>query len=138
YRAASTYLADGSTASRSRDLRAALSLRAGWHGLLVETELLRRQVTDDLSMRPDVDTGVYVQGSYRFHLDKAQLAPLVRLGSLWVRQLSAPATGYSVELGAAAFPLPSERLRIVAMYELLGDPDLGASHRAVAQLRLGF
>jgi hypothetical protein len=138
YRAASTYLADGSAASRSRDLRAGLSLRVGMEGMLVETEILRRQVTDDLSMRPEVDTAYYVQASYRIHVDKAQIAPLARVGWLWVRELSAPALGSSLELGVAAFPIASEKLRITGMYQRLSDPDLGTSHHGVAQLRFAF
>jgi hypothetical protein len=138
YRAASSYLADGMSQSRSRDLRAAVSLRVGWHGLLAEAEVLRRQITDDLSMRPDVATGAYLQASYRFRVHAARLVPLLRLGTLAIRQLAAPASGQSVEAGLAAFPLASDRLRLTALYEYLEDPDLGPSHHAIAQLRLAF
>jgi hypothetical protein len=138
YRASSSYLPDGMTASRARDLRASFAVRVGYKGLYGEAEVLRRQITDDLSMRPDVATGAYIQGGWRFRAGKASFAPLLRLGTLAVRQRSAPARGGSFELGLAALPLASDRLRVVGLYQYLVDPDLGASHRGLAQLRLAF
>src|SRR5439155_6981522 len=102
YRAATAYAADGQAATRSRDLRASASVRVGFYGLLVEAEVLRKQVTEDLEMRPDVATAAYVQGSWRIHVGRAQVFPLLRFGALALRELSAPSSGHSIEVGAAA------------------------------------
>lgn len=140
YRAATTYTPVGTEGVRSRDLRAAASIRAAWRGLFVQGEVLRKQVTDDLSMRPDVATAGYVQASWRFRAGRVELAPLARAGIQRVRQLSMPATGSSVEIGAAVFPLAkgSDRLQISPMLVRIVDPDRGASVQALVQARLGF
>lgn len=141
YRAATTYTPTGSEGVRSRDLRAAASLRAAWRGLFVQTEVLRKQVTDDLSMRPDVATGAYVQASWRFRAGRAELAPLARAGVQRVRQLSMPATGSTFEIGAAIFPLArgSDRLQISPLLARIVDPDLATAYtQLLVQLRLGF
>jgi len=138
YRAATRYLADGESTSRSRDLRAAAALRIGWRGLLVTSEVMRRQVTDDLSMRPDVATGAYLQASYRVHAGKLRIVPMARVGALAIRELAAPATGSSVELGGAVFPMATDKLRLSALYQRVVDPDLGLAQGALLQIRLAF
>jgi len=138
YRAATGYRGDGMANRRSRDLRAAGSVRVGWTALLVEVEVMRKQITDDLSMRPDVATGVYGQASYRIKLDTWQLVPLGRVGTYTIRQMSAPSQGSSAELGLGTIPWPSDRLRVMGLYQYIGDPQLGASHRGVLQARLSF
>jgi hypothetical protein len=141
YRAATAFTPTGMSGVRSRDLRASISLRFAWKGVYLQTEALRRQITDDLSRRPDVATAGYVQASWRFKLQRIDVAPLARAGVEKVRQLSAPATGSSVELGAAVFPLTggSDRLQVSAMFSRIVDPDLqSASLQALTQLRLGF
>jgi hypothetical protein len=140
YRAATAFTPTGAAGSRSRDLRAAAAVRVAWRGLFVQGEILRRQITDDLSMRPDVATGGYVQASWRFAAGAVDVAPLARAGIERVRALSAPATGGSLELGGAVFPFArgSDRLSIAALYAHLVDPILGASDEVRAQLRLGF
>lgn len=141
YRAATTYTPTGNEGVRSRDLRAAASIRAAWRGLFIQGEVLRKQVTDDLSMRPDVATGAYAQASWWFAAGRVGLAPLARAGIQKVRQLSMPATGSTLELGASVFPLAggSDRLVISPLFARIVDPDLrAASLQAMVQLRLGF
>jgi hypothetical protein len=138
YRAATGYLPDGMATRRSRDLRAAGSGRIGWSALLVEFEVMRKQITDDLSTRPDVATGAYAQASWRLYLGTWQLVPLARLGTYTIRQMSAPAQGTSAELGLGTIPWPSDRLRIIGLYQYIGDPDIGVAHRGVLQARLSF
>jgi hypothetical protein len=140
YRAVTAFTPTGMAGVRSRDLRAAMSLRVAWQGLFVQSEVLRRQVTDDLSMRPDVATAAYVQASWRFRTARVDIAPLGRAGLEHIRQLSSPATGSSLELGAAVFPIArrTDRLQISALYAHVLEPDLGLVDRVLLQLRLGF
>jgi hypothetical protein len=140
YRDATTYLADGTASARSRDLRAAAAVRVGWRGLLVVGEVLRKQVTDDLSMRPDVMTRSYLQANWWIPFGKGQgrISPLVRAGLLEVRELTAPASGRSLELGVAAYPMANGRLRLVGVYRGYLDPDLGPSHGGIIQARVVF
>lgn len=138
YREATGYLADGMATRRSRDLRAAGSVRVGFRDLLVELEVMRKQITDDLSMRPDVATGAYAQASWRLRIDTWQLVPLARVGMYTIRQMSAPAQGTSAELGLGTIPWPSDRVRVIGLYQYDGNPDVGTSHRGVLQARLSF
>lgn len=140
YRAATTFTMTGDTGSRSRDLRAAASVRVAYQGLFAQAEVLRRQITDDLSTRPDVATGAYAQASWRLAVRSVDVAPLARFGIAKVRQLSAPALGSTIELGAAVFPLArsSDRLQIVGLFARDVDPDLGPSEQVITQIRLGF
>jgi len=138
YRAATEFSPTGAAGMRTRDLRAGLSVRVAWDGLFVQTELLRKQVTDDLSSRPDVATGGYVQGSYRLRAGPAQVAPLLRAGIERVRQVSAPTTGSSVEAGAAVIPFASDRLVVVGLWSRIHEPDLDPEQRVTGQLRLQF
>ncbi|MDX2093553.1 MAG: hypothetical protein SFX73_37270 [Kofleriaceae bacterium] len=140
YRSATQFTATGAEGGHSRALRASASLRAAWQGLFVQAELLRKQITDDLSSRPDVATAVYAQASWRFAMRQLDLAPLARAGVEDRRQLSAPARATSLELGVAAFPLAraTDRLQVNAMYEHHDDPDVGASQLVRATLRLSF
>jgi hypothetical protein len=140
YRAATAFTPTGMTGVRSRDLRATASLRVAWHGLFVQAEVLRRQITDDLSMRPDVATAGYIQASWRLRTARVDIAPLGRAGIEYIRQLSSPATGRSFELGAAVFPMArkTDRLQVSALYAHVQEPDLGLVDRFLMQLRLGF
>ncbi len=138
YRAATSYLADGMEGTHSRDLRATLGVRVAWYGGLVEAEVLRRQITDDLSLRPDVATGAYLQAAWRVYAGKTLIVPLARVGVLGIRELAAPATGRSIELGAAIQPGASDKLRITALGQQIIDPDLGESDRLVASVRFAF
>jgi hypothetical protein len=139
YRAASTFSPTGAEGMRSRDLRVAVSARMAWKGLLLQTEVLRKQITDDLSERPDIATGGYVQASWRFGVSKIEVAPLFRAGIDHVRQLTAPATGSSVEAGGAIFPFGNtDRLVLVALWTRQQDPDLRAENRLTGQLRVRF
>ncbi len=138
YRAATTFSPNGTEGMRTRDLRAGLSFRAAYQGLFVETELLRKQITDDLSSRPDIATGGYVQGSYRLHVDKVNVAPLFRAGVEKVRQMSAPAAGSSVEVGAAVIPFTTDRLVLVGLFSRIHEPDVDVEQRVTGQLRLQF
>jgi len=138
YRAATAFSPTGAEGMRTRDLRAGLSLRVAWDGLFVQTELLRKQVTDDLSSRPDVATGGYLQGSYRIRTGTIAVAPLFRAGLERVRQVSAPATGSSVEVGGAVIPFASDRLVVVALWSRIAEPDLDVEQRVTGQLRLQF
>lgn len=140
YRAATAFTMTGDVGSRSRDLRAAASVRLAYQGLFAQAEVLRRQITDDLSTRPDVATGAYAQASWRLAVRSVDVAPLARFGIAKVRQLSAPALGSTIELGAAVFPLArsSDRLQIVGLFARDVDPDLGPTEQVVTQVRLGF
>ena len=140
YRASTAYDAGGTAGSRARDLRAALSVRFAWRGLHLQSEVMRRQITDDLSARPDVATGAYGQAAYRVAVSRIDVAPLVRIGRQWIRQLSAPARGTSVEAGLSAFPFArgSDQLQLSLLYGREEDPDLGRSDRAIGVVRLGF
>ncbi|HEY4176745.1 MAG TPA: porin [Kofleriaceae bacterium] len=140
YRAAQDFTLTGETSMRTRDLRASLSARAAWQGLFVQAELLRRQITDDLTMRPDVATAGYVQASWRFRAGSVDIAPLGRVGIEHQRQLSAPADGSSAEIGAAIFPLArgTDRLQISTLVARYVDPILGSTMQVFAQARLGF
>ena len=138
WREATGYLSDGMATRRSRDLRAAGSIRVGWRALLVELEVMRKQITDDLSMRPDVATGGYAQASWRLYAGDWQLVPLARVGTYTIRQMSAPAQGSSAELGFGTIPWPSDRVRVIGLYQYDDNPDVGSSHRGVLQARLSF
>jgi hypothetical protein len=142
YRAATTYTAVGTEAVHSRDLRAAASIRAAWQfGLFLQAEILRKQVTDDLSSRPDVATGGYVQASWRFKVrNKVDVAPVARAGVQYVRQLSMPATGTEQELGVAVYPLANgnDRLQLSTMLMRLLRPDRGPELQALVAARLAF
>jgi hypothetical protein len=140
YRAATTFTQTGTEAVHSRDLRAAASIRAAYRGLFVQAELLRKQITDDLSSRPDVATAGYVQASWRFRAGPIEMAPLARAGLMRVRQLSMPETGSSLEVGAAFYPLAkgSDRLQVSPMLMRIDDPDSGPRTEFLLQARLGF
>jgi hypothetical protein len=140
YRAATDFTYTGETGMRTRDLRASASARVAWQGLFVQAEVLRRQITDDLSMRPDVATAGYVQASWRFQAGNVDIAPLGRVGVEHQRQLSAPADGSSAEVGAAVFPLArgTDRLQISTLLARYVDPILGTTMQVFAQARLGF
>jgi hypothetical protein len=140
YRAATTYDATGAASARARDLRAAASVRVGWRGLYVQGEVLRKQVTDDLSMRPDVATAAYAQAAWRLNAGSFDIAPIIRAGVVRVRELSAPANGSILEAGVSAFPFArrSDRLQLVLVVARDRDPDLGISERVTGHVRLGF
>lgn len=140
YRAATTYDATGAASAHARDLRASASVRVGWRGLHVQGEVLRKQVTDDLSMRPDVATGAYVQAAWRLSAGTFDIAPIARAGVVRVRELSAPADGSILEAGVSAFPFArgSDRLQLVLVFARDRDPDLGVAERVTGHVRLGF
>jgi hypothetical protein len=140
YRAATAFTATGAAGTRTRDLRAAFGVRVLWRGLFVQAEVLRRQVTDDLSMRPDVGTAGYLQTSWRFPIRAIDVAPMARAAVQYIHQMSAPANGHIVEAGAAVFPLArtSDRLHVTLLYALVVDPYLGRSDQLSGQVRLRF
>lgn len=136
YRAATAFTPAGNAGTRSRDLRATASVRVGWRGLYAQAEVLRRQITDDLSMRPDVATGGYVQASWQLSTHGVGIGPLFRAGVERVRQLSAPATGSSVEAGAMISP--ARRLQIVALFGRIAEPDTEVAQQLTTQIRVPF
>lgn len=141
YREHSRYDDAGYESVRRRDLRASASARASYRGLFVQTEVLRRQVTDSLSARPDVATGWYAMASYYVVAGALGLAPLARVGVLAEDQMTLPVTGTSYEAGLALLPRPralrAHDVRFAATYRTRTDAVTGeASHRATGQIRM--
>lgn len=126
------------------DTRFAAWLRAQVAGVYVQGELLKRLRTDDLSGRPSVSEGAYVQASYFQPIStKVAIGPVGRAGVVTTDIGFQPRTFTSFEGGLALFPRADgpepERLRILVEYlhaEL--SPFAELQREGLVQLQLEF
>jgi hypothetical protein len=134
--------ASGYAGMHREDWRFAASVRAAFRGLYLQAEALRRQRTDDISSRPEISTGAYLQASFYLPVLGIGVAPLVRFGWVSADEGFDPRTTIWNEAGLA-FYVPSESrpdaARIIVQYLREWRVTEGEdAHGAVAQLQLQF
>lgn len=144
YRRARLLDSTGYETTSFTDTRIAAWLRAHLAGFYVQGELLRRLRTDDLSGRPSVSEGGYVQASYWVPLGKGlALSPLARAGVVTNDLGFQPRKFTSYEGGLAFYPdadaAEPEKLRILVEYQHAELSPFGELQReALVQLQLEF
>ncbi len=121
YRDARVYDATGYEARFVRDVRVSASLRAMLAGIYVQSEILRRLRTDNLSSRPEQTTGVYGQASYFLPvLDTMAVSPIARLGRTVEDETVEPSETWFLEGGLALYPAANrdrpDDLRLLLQY----------------------
>lgn len=141
YHALTQFDMAGFEGAKQRDLRASFSARVTARGFYFQTEVLRRQITDNLSSRPDASTAAYAQTSYYLPVGQVGLAPMARFSWLRIDEHVAPKTGSAWEAGLAVYPRPKsanpDYVRLVVQYIGRVDPITGETiHSGVSQLRL--
>jgi hypothetical protein len=144
YRRARLLDATGYETTAFTDARFAAWLRAHAHGVYVQGELMKRLRTDDLSGRPSVSEGAYVQASYYQPVGtKVAFGPVARAGVVTNDIGFQPRRFTSFEAGLAFFPKADqaepEKLRILVEYlqaEL--SPFSELQREGLVQLQLEF
>jgi hypothetical protein len=144
YRPSTIYDATGYGAVSSRDFRVAASAVLAVRGLYIQGEILRRQLTDGLSSRPDGATGYYVQANYFARLTPGfGVAPLVRGGHTQTETYTRTRSAFLVEGGVSFFPramaaaVDSVRLSLLYQGEFR-TTEATTAHGGTAQLQLLF
>lgn len=96
----------GYQATKFTDVRIAAAIRAAFFGVFLQGEYLRHQQSDELTSRPQQDTGAYVQGGYYYPIPTTKVAiqPLARFGITHLNQQFATEKVTSFEGGLAFFP----------------------------------
>lgn len=128
-----------------RDLRASLSVRMAVAGFYAQAEVLRRQQTDNLSSRPIVATGSYLQTSYYIPMSEGSwgITPIARGGVTVEDQSFEPRTTVLTEGGVALHfhknPWTQDSIKLIVQYfgELRLTEEENA-HGATTQLQLRF
>ncbi len=135
--------AGNDTLTRARDLLLSGSAKFVMHGFYLQSEFIRRQVTDNLSSRPFLSTGAYGQLSYAIPAGKKLfIAPLGNFGWTVSEQAVQPLDRYYTTDGIA-FYLPNERqldaVRVSLLYEGEWRVDEGESAQGgTLQVQLKF
>jgi len=144
YMPGTQYTPGGFELMRTRDIRASASARASWRGLSIQSEVLRRQRTTNISSRPLVSTGAYAQASYFWHFTRGfATAPIARLG--WVREDEAfdPRDVSSAEVGLSLYLIGDgqrpDDVRFTIQYQRENRVTEGElAHGGFGQLQLRF
>lgn len=120
YRNGALFDAKGFEATRFRDVRLSAAVRLAFRGLFLQGEYLRRVQTDNLSLRPSLATGAYVQASYYYRIDRIALGPIGRFGVSVEDENFAGQRTTSYEGGIAFYPradVPQpDALRLILQY----------------------
>lgn len=121
FRDAKVYDATGYEATVVRDVRVSASLRAMFAGIYLQSEILRRLRTDNLSSRPEQTTGFYGQASYYFPIvKKVALSPIARVGKTIEDETVRPLETLFIEGGLALYPAADQEspndLRLLVQY----------------------
>jgi hypothetical protein len=143
YRSGVLFDETGYESTRFREVRLDGTLRLSFLGAFLQGEVLRRLHTDDVSGRPAVATGAYVQGSYFVPLPrKLAFAPIARFGVARDDERFAVREITELEAGIAFYPRADldepDKLRFILQYDgEYRQPDRDVAHGAVlhAQLR---
>lgn len=144
YRNGTLYSPTGYELTEHRDLRLSASLRVAWQGFYLQAEGLRRVETDNLSSRPNMATGGYVQSSFFFLVSPfVGLSPIGRAGYTVTDEVTLPRKVVYLEGGLALFPradLPRpDTVRVLIQYQ--GEnriTDGENAHGLVGQVQLLF
>ncbi len=123
--------AGNDTLTRARDLLLGASAKLMFYGLSLQGEFIRRQVTDNLSDRPFLSTGAYVQAAYVIPVkNKLYISPAGNFGWTQSEQGVAPLDRYYTTDGIALY-IPNEHrldaVRISLLYQGEWLVDEGAS-----------
>lgn len=113
--------AGNDTLTRARDLLASASIRVAFLGFFAQGEFLRRQLTDNLSSRPFLNTGAHGQLTYFIPLIKNfGLGPVANFGWTATEESVRPQQRYFTQDGIAFYLSNQHRLdavRILLLYE---------------------
>ncbi len=135
--------AGNDTLTRARDLLLSGSAKVVFHGLYVQGEFIRRQVTDNLSSRPFLSTGAYGQASFVIPgTKKFFVAPGGNFGWTVSEQAVQPLNRYFTADGVSLY-LPNEQrldaVRISLLYQGEWFVDEGQSAQGgTLQVQLKF
>jgi hypothetical protein len=145
YRPATLYDEEtGQERTAITDLRMAASLRMAVRGFYVAVEYLRRQQTDELSSRPEINDGAFAQASFFFRVtDGFGLEPIARLGFIADDEsFDTRLTGW-IDAGLSLYPRADaeepDRLRLSVQY--LGERHFTEgeeAHGLATSVRLQF
>ncbi len=143
YRIGTLFDETGYEATRFSDARLSAAARVTFLGVFLQGEILRRVQQDNLSLRPNVATGVYGQGSYYLPFSGVAIGPLARVGLSVQNESFAPQKTLSYEAGLAFYPnsdlLEPDALRILVQY--IGErrtPSEETANGAIVHLQLKF
>ncbi len=113
--------AGNDTLTRARDLLASASVRVAFLGFFAQAEFLRRQLTDNLSSRPFINTGAHGQLTYFIPLIKNfGMGPVANFGWTATEEAVRPLQRYFTQDGIAFYLSNQHRLdavRILLLYE---------------------
>ena len=113
--------AGNDTLTRARDLLASASVRASVLGFFAAAEFMRRQITDNLSSRPFVNTGAYGLFTFFFPVYRnVGMAPLASFGWTATDESFSPYQRYFTEDGLAFYIANERRLdavRVLLLYQ---------------------
>lgn len=113
--------AGNDTLTRARDLLASASVRVAMFGFFAQAEFLRRQLTDNLSNRPFINTGAHGQLTYFIPVFKNfGMGPVANFGWTASEEAVRPLQRYFTQDGIAFYLSNQHRLdavRILLLYE---------------------
>ena len=143
YRTGVLFDETGYESTRFREVRLDGTLRVAFLGVFLQAEILRRLQTDDVSGRPAVATGAYVQASYYQPLtSRIAIAPIARYGVAREDEGFAARQVTEIEAGLAFYPrgdlAEPDKLRFILQYDgEIREPEHDIAHGGVlhAQLR---
>jgi hypothetical protein len=113
--------AGNDTLTRARDLLANASVRASVFGFFAAAEFMRRQITDNLSSRPFINTGAYGLFTFFFPVYRNfGMAPLASFGWTATDESFSPYHRYFTQDGIAIYLSNERRLdavRVLLLYQ---------------------